>query len=212
MGKGSHLRWEKRNGQLQAEAAEKEWLIQAIINAQDPVDGTCREYCIQWVGHTKTTWEGRDHLVECGLEDELNKYDEVFDEACEHYKECERLAAIEPPLLRLCREGCSHGRNMKEALALAGGNYSQVPSFVKCGNPACVSNWRGHAMCAAPMRPCCGQQACREAIHQLDLLEASGGVTLETVRAIAETGVDRISIGALTHSAPAVDLAIEWEA
>lgn len=38
------------------------------------------------------------------------------------------------------------------------------------------------------------------------LLEASGGVTLATVRAIAETGVDLISVGALTHSAPAVDL------
>ena len=41
-------------------------------------------------------------------------------------------------------------------------------------------------------------------------LEASGGVTLETVRAIAETGVDLISIGALTHSAPAVDLALDF--
>jgi nicotinate-nucleotide pyrophosphorylase (carboxylating) len=38
------------------------------------------------------------------------------------------------------------------------------------------------------------------------LLEASGGVTLETVRAVAETGVDWISVGALTHSAPALDL------
>ena len=41
-------------------------------------------------------------------------------------------------------------------------------------------------------------------------LEASGGVTLETVRAIAETGVDRISVGALTHSAPALDLGADW--
>jgi nicotinate-nucleotide pyrophosphorylase (carboxylating) len=39
-------------------------------------------------------------------------------------------------------------------------------------------------------------------------LEASGGITLETVRAIAETGVDYISIGALTHSAPALDLSL----
>ena len=38
------------------------------------------------------------------------------------------------------------------------------------------------------------------------ILEASGGVSLENVRAIAETGVDLISIGKLTHSAPAVDL------
>jgi nicotinate-nucleotide pyrophosphorylase (carboxylating) len=39
-------------------------------------------------------------------------------------------------------------------------------------------------------------------------LEASGGVTLETVRVIAETGVDFISVGALTHSAPALDLSM----
>jgi nicotinate-nucleotide pyrophosphorylase (carboxylating) len=38
--------------------------------------------------------------------------------------------------------------------------------------------------------------------------EASGGVTLETVRGIAETGVDFISVGALTHSAPALDLSL----
>ena len=39
-------------------------------------------------------------------------------------------------------------------------------------------------------------------------LEASGGVSLDTVRAIAETGVDYISVGALTHSAPALDLSL----
>jgi len=41
------------------------------------------------------------------------------------------------------------------------------------------------------------------------LLEASGGITLETVAAVAATGVDRISVGELTHSAPAVDIALE---
>jgi nicotinate-nucleotide pyrophosphorylase (carboxylating) len=41
--------------------------------------------------------------------------------------------------------------------------------------------------------------------------EASGGVRLDTVRAIAETGVDAISVGALTHSAPAMDLALDFE-
>jgi nicotinate-nucleotide pyrophosphorylase (carboxylating) len=41
------------------------------------------------------------------------------------------------------------------------------------------------------------------------ILEASGGVTLETVRAIAETGVDVISVGALTHSAPALDIGLD---
>jgi len=42
-------------------------------------------------------------------------------------------------------------------------------------------------------------------------VEASGGVNLTNLASIAATGVDRISIGALTHSAPAVDLALEWE-
>lgn len=42
------------------------------------------------------------------------------------------------------------------------------------------------------------------------LLEASGGVTLTTVGAIAATGVDRISVGALTHSAPALDIGFDW--
>lgn len=41
-------------------------------------------------------------------------------------------------------------------------------------------------------------------------LEASGGVNLATVRRIAETGVDRISIGALTHSAPAFDIGLDY--
>ncbi|MBL8566420.1 MAG: carboxylating nicotinate-nucleotide diphosphorylase [Hyphomicrobiaceae bacterium] len=42
------------------------------------------------------------------------------------------------------------------------------------------------------------------------LAEASGGVNLETVRAIAETGVDLISVGALTHSAPVLDLGLDF--
>ncbi len=42
-------------------------------------------------------------------------------------------------------------------------------------------------------------------------LEASGGITLESVRAIAETGVDRISVGALTHSVKALDISMRIE-
>ena len=41
--------------------------------------------------------------------------------------------------------------------------------------------------------------------------EASGGVSLQTVRPIAQAGVDWISVGALTHSAPALDLALDFE-
>ncbi|NCG33279.1 MAG: carboxylating nicotinate-nucleotide diphosphorylase [Proteobacteria bacterium] len=44
------------------------------------------------------------------------------------------------------------------------------------------------------------------------VLEASGGITLETVRAVAETGVDWISVGWITHSAPALDVALDFEA
>ena len=43
------------------------------------------------------------------------------------------------------------------------------------------------------------------------MLEASGGVTLANVPAIAATGVDVISVGALTHSAPALDLSLVLE-
>ena len=51
----------------------------------------------------------------------------------------------------------------------------------------------------------------REAVQLIDgraKAEASGGVNLETVREIAETGVDLISVGALTHSAKAVDISM----
>jgi len=40
-------------------------------------------------------------------------------------------------------------------------------------------------------------------------VEASGNVTIETIRAIAETGVDFISCGSLTHSAPAADISMK---
>jgi nicotinate-nucleotide pyrophosphorylase (carboxylating) len=44
------------------------------------------------------------------------------------------------------------------------------------------------------------------------LLEASGGLSLERARAVAETGVDYLSVGALTHSAPVLDLGFDLEA
>jgi nicotinate-nucleotide pyrophosphorylase (carboxylating) len=42
-------------------------------------------------------------------------------------------------------------------------------------------------------------------------LEASGNITLDRARAVAETGVDFLSVGALTHSAPAVDLSLRMD-
>src|SRR5262249_26044322 len=63
-----------------------------------------------------------------------------------------------------------------------------------------------------------GAEAVAEAVRLRDALapgvelEASGGVNLETVGALARTGVDRISVGALTHSAPALDIALDFDA
>jgi nicotinate-nucleotide pyrophosphorylase (carboxylating) len=54
----------------------------------------------------------------------------------------------------------------------------------------------------------------REAVERVGsraITEASGRVRLETIRGIAETGVHYISSGALTHSAPALDLALDFE-
>ena len=50
-----------------------------------------------------------------------------------------------------------------------------------------------------------------EMCGQKPLLEASGGVDLSKVLGIAECGVDRIAIGAITHSAPAVDIGLDME-
>lgn len=50
----------------------------------------------------------------------------------------------------------------------------------------------------------------RDAQNPAVELEASGGVTLASVRAIAESGVERISVGALTHSARALDFGLDW--
>jgi nicotinate-nucleotide pyrophosphorylase (carboxylating) len=56
--------------------------------------------------------------------------------------------------------------------------------------------------------------ALKEAVAQVAgraITEASGGVNLDTVRAIADTGVDLISVGALTHSAPVLDIGLDFE-
>ncbi len=62
-----------------------------------------------------------------------------------------------------------------------------------------------------------GPDLLAEAVRRRDarapgiLLEASGGVTLDTVGALARSGVDRISVGALTHSAPALDIGLDFD-
>ena len=54
-------------------------------------------------------------------------------------------------------------------------------------------------------------RACVELVDGRAIVEASGGVSRDRVRAIAETGVDWISVGALTHSAPSLDLALDFD-
>jgi nicotinate-nucleotide pyrophosphorylase (carboxylating) len=65
-----------------------------------------------------------------------------------------------------------------------------------------LDNMSPEQLCEAVVR--------RNAFDRAIELEASGGVTLATVRQIAQSGVDRISVGALTHSAVALDFALDW--
>jgi nicotinate-nucleotide pyrophosphorylase (carboxylating) len=54
----------------------------------------------------------------------------------------------------------------------------------------------------------------REAVEKIAgraRLEASGGLSLDVARAVAETGVDFLAVGALTHSAPVLDLALDLQ-
>jgi nicotinate-nucleotide pyrophosphorylase (carboxylating) len=58
-----------------------------------------------------------------------------------------------------------------------------------------------------------GVETLKQAVEMVERrmeTEASGGVTLESVRAIAETGVDFISVGAITHSTPQLDIALDF--
>lgn len=60
------------------------------------------------------------------------------------------------------------------------------------------------------MPPDVMRQAVEQAAGRVRL-EASGGITLESIRAVAESGVDQISVGAITHSAPSLDVALDFE-
>jgi nicotinate-nucleotide pyrophosphorylase (carboxylating) len=99
-----------------------------------------------------------------------------------------RVKAGAPPGTRVTAEA----RTVEEAWAAADGGADNIllDNFTIAGLAQAVAKLERH-----PRRT-------------VFLLEASGGVSLETVGAIAHTGVDRISIGALTHSAPVLDLSL----
>jgi nicotinate-nucleotide pyrophosphorylase (carboxylating) len=98
------------------------------------------------------------------------------------------------------------GEAARRALAAAAG----VPVEVECATLAEVSE----ALEAGVTRLLLDNMSVDQLRRAVELaggraeLEASGGITLETIRAVAETGVDYISVGALTHSAPALDVSL----
>jgi nicotinate-nucleotide pyrophosphorylase (carboxylating) len=90
--------------------------------------------------------------------------------------------------------------NLKVRIEVETTSIAQVEEVLKCGgvDRIMLDNFDVEAMA----------RAVQLIDHSLEV-EASGGVTLETVRAIADTGVDFISVGALTHSPKALDISLE---
>jgi nicotinate-nucleotide pyrophosphorylase (carboxylating) len=98
-----------------------------------------------------------------------------------------------------CRNYLSH-RDLKLAIEVETTSIEQVKEAIKCEGLSRImlDNFAIQEMAAAV----------RLIDHAVEV-EASGGVTLQTVRPIAETGVDLISVGALTHSPKALDISLE---
>jgi nicotinate-nucleotide pyrophosphorylase (carboxylating) len=130
---------------------------------------------------------GTNHRI--GLWDEvLLKENHFAMGGQDHARMVARVKSEAPPGTRITAEA----RNVDEASAAADGGADCIllDNFSIAGLAQAVSKLAKHP---------------RRAAFQL---EASGGVSLETVGEIARTGVDRISIGALTHSAPVLDLSL----
>ena len=105
------------------------------------------------------------------------------------------------------------GGNIKKAVKCARENYPKLKIEVEADT---VEQAKTAAEAGADII-LLDNMSCEELIQSIELIsgrsktEASGGITMETVREIAETGVDYISIGALTHSAPAVDIGFDFD-
>ena len=107
---------------------------------------------------------------------------------------------------------------LAEAVARARDAHPEMPVEVECREPGRGRRRPRHrrlppaARQHGPRRPARrGRRPRRHRVVRRSTLEASGGVALETVAAISATGVDFISVGALTHSAPALDLSMLLE-
>jgi len=106
------------------------------------------------------------------------------------------------------------GLNIKEIVAKARQNASQrLPVEVEVGavSEALEAVEAGANIVMLDNMNLEDMRKAVKSIHGRALIEASGGITLGSVRAVAETGVDFISIGALTHSATALDISLELE-
>jgi nicotinate-nucleotide pyrophosphorylase (carboxylating) len=109
----------------------------------------------------------------------------------------------------------SQGLNIKEIIAKARQNAPQrLPVEVEVGtvSEALEAVEAGADIVMLDNMSLEDMRKAAKSIHCHALIEASGGITLDNVRAVAETGVDFISIGALTHSARALDISLELEA
>jgi nicotinate-nucleotide pyrophosphorylase (carboxylating) len=109
----------------------------------------------------------------------------------------------------------SQGLNIKEIIAKARQNAPQrLPVEVEVGTvaEALEAVEAGANIVMLDNMSLEDMRKAVKSIHGRALIEASGGITLGSVRAVAETGVDFISIGALTHSATALDISLELEA
>ena len=106
-----------------------------------------------------------------------------------------RLAKDVPTALTCARACAPHGLKIQVEVE----TIAQAREALQCGADALLLDNMGPDEMRAVMDLARGRA----------LIEASGGVTLDTVRRVAETGVDFISVGALTHSAPALDIAFE---
>ncbi len=104
-----------------------------------------------------------------------------------------------PEAIRLVREKCG----TRVPLEVEVDTLEQLDEALRCGPDVVLLDNMTLEMLREAVRR-------RNAVAPGILLEASGGVNLQTVRGIAETGVDRVSVGALTHSAPALDIGLDY--